>query len=80
MEMTTVATGSTIKNLERTTGFAAFGVHAADDVVGKCIPHRCLNYGLGSDGEIGPDQPFRHTRVEELITDSGVCGKTTHPT
>ena len=25
------------------------------------------------------DQPHRHTHVEQLIADPGVCGKTAHP-
>lgn len=75
----TVTARDIIKALKRTTGFATFRVDAAEEMVGKCIPHWCLDDGLWSDGEIGPDQPYWHTQVEELITHSGVRGKTTHP-
>ena len=68
-----------MKAIERMGRFAAFGVHAANDVVGECKPHRFLNDGPGSDGEVWADQPYQHTCMEQLVTDFGVSGKTTHP-
>ena len=69
MEMMLEATWSTIEDDERTVGrFTLFGVHAADNVIGKGELDMPLDVSLRCDREMGPYEPYWHTHVKQIVT------------
>ena len=70
---------SVVEAVERADGFAAFGVHRANNFVGKCEFDVSLDVGLRGDRVSGADQPYWYTSVEEIVTNLRVLRETSHP-
>lgn len=80
VEMMLHATWATIKDNERTVGgFAWFGVHAADDIIGKCVLDLPLDVSLRGDRVSGSYQPYWHASVKQIVTYLGVLRKVAQP-
>jgi len=79
VEMAIESTRATIEAVERTDGFAHFGVRRASDFVRKHELSGPLDDSLRGDRVVGADQPYWHTPLEEIVTYFRVWCKTTHP-
>ena len=70
---------TTIETVEGSSGLTLHGVHGSNNVVGKRKFDWLLDDGAMRDGDMVPDQPYRHASIEELVAGLGVSGKTPHP-